>query len=342
MKSLRDLYAFGLRLVTAGLVAGISVSCGHHGTPTQPPPPPPVPTLQCPANVTSESLDGNPATVTYPAPVASGGTQPYTITCTPANGTAFVIGTTPVQCTLVDAAAQNASCSFTVQVQSPPKLTVRTFLAFGDSLTLGKTSASVTLLLNDVPDSYPTKLQQLLRSRYQTQNPAPTVLNDGVDGERVIGGSFFSPLGGTERFPQSLAANPSDVVLLMEGSNDLLNYYEDGIGPAVKGLRAMVEYGNSHGRRVFLATIPPMRSGGAHHRDAAAALVSGFNDQVRGVAAEEGVPLVDVYSAIWPDKMNLIGADDLHPTPQGYDLIAATFMDVIKAKLEEPRALRAH
>jgi lysophospholipase L1-like esterase len=280
--------------------------------------------------------------VTYSSPTATGGTPPYTITCTPASGASFSIGTSPVQCSVVDTAAQTASCTFAVQVLPPPKLSVSSFLAFGDSLTLGKTSASPTLLLNDVPDSYPTKLQNLLLSRYQTQKPAPYVLNDGVDGERVIGASFFSP-GGTERFSLSLDANRTDVVLLMEGSNDLLNYYESGIAPAIKGLRAMVEYGQTHGRRVFLATIPPMRSGGAHHRDAAAALVPQFNDGVRAAAAAEGVPLVDVYSAIWPDKMNLIGVDDLHPTPQGYDLIAATFADVIKARLEEPRAaIRVH
>ena len=35
------------------------------------------------------------------------------------------------------------------------------------------------------------------------------------------------------------------------------------------------------------------------------------------------------------NRLDLIGVDDPHPTPQGYTLIAATFFDVIKATLEE-------
>jgi lysophospholipase L1-like esterase len=328
--------ASGLRLITVALVLVLSSACGHHQGPTQPPPT--APGLQCPVDVSTESLDANPTIVTYSSPTASAGTPPYTITCTPPSGAAFTIGTTPVQCSVVDAAAQTANCSFTVRVQSAPKLSVTTFLAFGDSLTYGTTSASPTLLLNDIADSYPTKLQRLLRSRYQTQNPV--VLNDGIGGERVVGQSNFS-LGGIVRLPQSVAEHPSDVLLLMEGSNDLLNSYEDGVAPAIEGLRRMIEYARSHGvRHVLLATIPPMRAGGARHRDAAAALVPGYNDQVRGIAGSEGVPLVDVYSVL-VDKMYLIGVDDLHPTPQGYDLIAATFLESIKGNFQEPRSLRA-
>ena len=44
---------------------------------------------------------------------------------------------------------------------------------------------------------------------------------------------------------------------------------------------------------------------------------------------------MDVFEAL-ENRLDLIGVDDLHPTPQGYDLIAATFFDVIRATLEEP------
>lgn len=325
-----------LRLLTVEAVAIMSVACGHH-TPTQPPPPTPV--LECPGNVTAESLDGNPTPVTFSSPNANGGTPPYTITCTPPSGAAFAVGTTPVECSVVDSKSQYAICAFSVRMQPAPKLSLTRFLAFGDSLTYGVTSASPTLLLSNVPDSYPTKLQLLLQSRYQTQNPV--VLNDGIGGERVFGYSALSPGGGIYRFPHSVADNPSDVVLLMEGTNDLLNSYDAGIPNAIKGLREMVDYAKSKGLRVFLATIPPIRSGGARHRDAAAVLVPGFDDQVRALAADEGIPLVDVYNSL-VDKMYLIGVDDLHPTPQGYDVIAGAFRDSIKANLEEPRPLRAH
>jgi lysophospholipase L1-like esterase len=54
------------------------------------------------------------------------------------------------------------------------------------------------------------------------------------------------------------------------------------------------------------------------------------------MAARERVPVVDVYNAL-KDRMDLIGIDDLHPTPEGYDVIAATFFEAIRANLEEPR-----
>ena len=44
---------------------------------------------------------------------------------------------------------------------------------------------------------------------------------------------------------------------------------------------------------------------------------------------------LDVIKAL-ENRLDLIGVDDLHPTPQGYDLIAATFFETIRATLEEP------
>jgi lysophospholipase L1-like esterase len=70
-------------------------------------------------------------------------------------------------------------------------------------------------------------------------------------------------------------------------------------------------------------------------------MIPGFNDSIRQIAARQGVPLVDVYRAL-ENRMDLIGVDDLHPTPQGYDLIAMTFFDVIRATLEENPASTIH
>jgi lysophospholipase L1-like esterase len=87
---------------------------------------------------------------------------------------------------------------------------------------------------------------------------------------------------------------------------------------------------------VFLATIPPQRAGGARHRDRVAAMIPGFNESIRQIASREAVTLVDVYNAL-KDRLDLIGVDDLHPTPQGYDVIASTYFDTIRTTLEERR-----
>ena len=59
-----------------------------------------------------------------------------------------------------------------------------------------------------------------------------------------------------------------------------------------------------------------------------------IDDQIRALAASEGVPLVDVYQAFGGDVTTLIGFDGLHPTALGYHRIADTFLASVKATLE--------
>jgi lysophospholipase L1-like esterase len=234
-----------------------------------------------------------------------------------------------VTCDAVDRANRDASCSFFVSV-TRPRLVATRFLAFGDSLTLGVTSAAPTILLANRPDSYPFKLGALLTARYQTQTPES--LNDGVGGETAARTPASQSVGRL-RLPGSLDANHPEVLLLMEGTNDLLSG-QSGADNALIALEEMVILGRARGARVLLATIPPQRAGGARNRDRVAGMIPGFNDSIRQIAARQGVPLVDVYRAL-ENRLDLIGVDDLHPTPQGYDVIAATFFEVIRATLEE-------
>src|SRR5439155_903739 len=54
-------------------------------------------TLTCPGDVTQTASSGQcSATVTYSAPTTSGNCG--TVTCSPASGSTFVVGTTPVTC----------------------------------------------------------------------------------------------------------------------------------------------------------------------------------------------------------------------------------------------------
>ncbi len=99
-------------------------------------------------------------------------------------------------------------------MQGPPRLSATRFLAFGDSLTAGVLSPAVTLLIVSPPDSYPFGLQSRLVSRYRQQTPV--VLNEGNPGELASG-------TGVQRFRSVLLQNRPEVVLLMEGTNDLLD-----------------------------------------------------------------------------------------------------------------------
>jgi len=67
-------------------------------------------------------------------------------------------------------------------------------------------------------------------------------------------------------------------------------------------------------------------------RGLAWSLVSGFNDNVRGLAASEAVPLVDVYQG-FAGNLALVGPDGLHPSADGYAKIADLFLTTIKGTL---------
>ncbi|HXU38061.1 MAG TPA: HYR domain-containing protein [Blastocatellia bacterium] len=84
------------------------------------------PTITCPANITKPT-DPNQcsAVVTYPPPTVTDNCPGLVPTCSPASGSAFPKGTTTVNCSVMDASHNTATCSFTVTVQDmqPPTIT---------------------------------------------------------------------------------------------------------------------------------------------------------------------------------------------------------------------------
>jgi hypothetical protein len=91
------------------------------------------PKITCPAPVSVCATAGSTsANVTYAAPVATGGA---TVSCSPASGSSFLLGTTTVTCTASSSVGQ-ASCSFTVTVSDAPDITCPA------NITASATSAS--------------------------------------------------------------------------------------------------------------------------------------------------------------------------------------------------------
>ena len=338
---------------------GVCVSllaCGHGSTaPTST-----APSITCPiAPAPVESLDGSAQPVSFPAPTVTGGQAPLNTTCAPNSGSTFTVGTTTVNCTTSDAQARTASCSFPVIVEPPPVLPVSTFLAFGDSITWGEDGrdpASVNALgqhvyVQLVGQTYPDDLQSDLQARYKQQQVSVT--NAGCPGETLSDPGRFSDKvncrgireddpSAFRRFTSLASLHQWDVVLLMEGSNDVnLAAGDSTVLPVAIGyLRQMIDAGKANGMRVLVATVPPMVPPGAFSRAKGAAVVPTFNDQVRALATSEGVPLADVYQAFGSDAPTLIGFDGLHPNPDGYKRIADTFFAAIKNSIEtQPAAV---
>ena len=102
-----------------------------------------------------------------------------------------------------------ASCSFPVIVRGASQTIAKTkFMAFGDSITDGAVSLAPLVMLGP-PDTYPFKLEQMLRQSYPTQEII--VENEGKGGERTNQGVL--------RLPGLLDAKRPEVLLLLEGVN---------------------------------------------------------------------------------------------------------------------------
>ncbi len=92
------------------------------------------PTITCPAPVSVCVAAGvTSSNVTYAAPTATG--EGATVSCNPASGSSFPLGTTNVLCTVTSGGGQ-ASCTFTVTVADAPAITCPT------NITASATSAS--------------------------------------------------------------------------------------------------------------------------------------------------------------------------------------------------------
>lgn len=320
----------GLILVAVACLAG---ACGDD-TPTAPTPPPiQAFTMQCPADVLGQSSSGTPVSIQVPPPTTAGGVLPVTVSCSPA-GTPFPIGTTRVTCNASDARGFTTSCVFNVNV-APPPLARTTFLAFGDSTTAGEitVSATITLLPGPFPagrqvvvptESYPSKLLTLLRARFTTQAAQFVMTNAGLPREHAADGA--------RRFPQVLAASSAQVVLLLEGANDLAALGTQGITPAALGLQSMVRAARARGATVFIASLPPPRPGGVNTLPLGQVLA--LNDQIRLGAPAEGAIFVDLYAALATNINLYVGIDGLHPTEAGYQRLADTFFAVIRTTFE--------
>lgn len=258
-----------------------------------------------------------------------------TVACTPASGSSFPLGSTQVSCTVTDSLNRQAACSFAVSVTRLPTLQRTSFLAFGDSVTAGEVTVPTATALDEhgfpafklivVPTaSYPTQLQALLRTRYITQQSAIAVANAGVSGEHATSGAL--------RFPAVLSQVRPEVVLLLEGYNDLASFGASGVQPAASAVETMAREARGRGARVFIANLTPPRTGGRNTLPAD--LVTSLNVRLRAAAAGENAVFVDLYSALVSNVTLYIGTDGMHPTEIGYQRMAETFFTAVQGTLE--------
>jgi lysophospholipase L1-like esterase len=282
--------------------------------------------LSCPSDITQTDLMVTSQTIAYDPPKVTGGAPPVTVTCSPASGTAFPLGTTTVTCEATDG-TRRATCPFKVELDPRPLLRATRFMAFGDSLTNGEVQLNPFRTAVERDKSYPTVLAQMLTGRYTTQSI--TMFNEGASGE--------SSETGAARIGRALSSDNPDVLLLLQGILDLGNgpSYIDRITIT---LRSDINMARNRGvREIFLSTLLPQKEPlpGFPANNHAMPYIAQANDAIRALAAQENVYLVDSFVALTVDTAGNIGGDGLHPTPQGYVALAQAFFDSIKMNLEQ-------
>jgi lysophospholipase L1-like esterase len=193
--------------------------------------------------------------------------------------------------------------------------TVR-ILCFGDSITRGVGDGPSADSLPPSPAGYPARLQPLLAP--ETKLPL-VVIDDGVPGERTP--------DGVPRRARDLETNTPDYTILLEGTNDV----EDGHADiALPNIQRMINSVFGAGAQPLLGTITP--SCCTHKNQLPEPAILFYNRQLRAIAANNSIPLIDFYAAFtggpedpYDSTLGLIHVPEgLHPTPSGYDLMAST------------------
>ena len=310
----------GRSLCGVALTLALLTSVASCGAPTVPSPPPPAgPEITCPPAIAILVLEA-PVAVHYPAPTVTGGTAPVATTCTAASGSLFPSGMTNVACTAIDSLQRSSECRLSVTVSIAPRLEATRFLAIGDSITEGQVS-----LLARFPraleseNSYPSVLQTLLRSHYSLQAADIEVVNAGLGSRKATDDE--------DRIYDEIDRYRPDALLLLHGANDV----NAAISPETiaASLRADVRRAFRLGvKKVFLSTLLPQIEGRSHsvHPE----LVEPLNESIRYMAMDEGAVLVDAFATFAPQTDILIGVDGLHPTRQGYKVLAELFLSAIQ------------
>ncbi len=198
------------------------------------------------------------------------------------------------------------------------------FVAFGDSITYGTLSSFDGGALFDVPThSYPVRLGLGLDFYHAPQQFS--IINRGVPAEAVAD-------GGVRRIASVLASDRPQALLLLEGINDLNG--GRSVSATVAALDTVLDHARLYNVTVLIATMFQTYVSEAPDgriRTNAADLVPSFNAAIRQMAAgRQNVFLVDIEPA-FRGRRHLVGGDGLHPSEEGYEVMASTFMAAIEA-----------
>lgn len=193
----------------------------------------------------------------------------------------------------------------------------RTYLTYGDSITLGIGSTDGT--------GYRSRLQAKLRAHFGDA----IFHNEARDANATERGLRL--INGTLEF-----VRPAYIIIML-GTNDWQEAQcqnDVALCPIVPNLRGMVRRTKDHRTLPVIATLPPTNPAINEDRNR---WNEAINAQIKTMAAEEGGVLVaDVYAAMRArSDLPSLYDNDVHPNDAGYDVIAeALFQAIAHGRVE--------
>jgi acyl-CoA thioesterase-1 len=179
-------------------------------------------------------------------------------------------------------------------------------VAFGDSLTAG--------LGVSTEESYPAQLQRRLDALgYQYR-----VINAGVSGDTTA--------GALRRVPWVLNGSPALVILEVGGNDGLRGLSLD---QTRANLEQIIERLQQAGVRVVLAGMKLPSNYGKDYTD-------GFEAIYPSLAKRYRLPLIPFFLEGVAASPTLNQTDGIHPTGQGYEIIAEQVLTAIRPLLVQP------
>jgi len=141
------------------------------------------------------------------------------------------------------------------------------------------------------------------------------------------------------RFRQDVIELKPAAVVILAGTNDIAG----NTGPASldmieDNLRSMVELAKANGIRAVLASVLPASAYPWRPGYKPAAKIRALNEWIRQYAKDKGLVYLDYYSAMANAEGGLdpkLAADGVHPTPEGYRVMAPLAQKAIDAALKE-------
>ncbi|MGH3743390.1 MAG: SGNH/GDSL hydrolase family protein [Mycobacteriales bacterium] len=223
-----------------------------------------------------------------------------------------------------------------------------TIWALGDSLTYGVSWPA------DTPGGWRSRVADALPSLEwlgsSTENPAPGqggARHDGHPGWRV------------DEIATLVTGGPrADIVVVQGGSNDVIQRWAPGrpfhqrydefddeeraafATDTLRRYESLLSAVAATGSLVVTWTVPPIGPGGALYGSPS---VADLNAGIPAIAARHGAVLADMNTALAPDGRvtpGNLGADGVHPTPNGYVVMAGVLTPILRTAIRARSAAR--